>query len=90
MNQDFDLIVSTGVLHHLAVPEAGIKALAQHLRNFKNLKFAGSIFPMIFSGDAAPEINAGLSARQHVRTVVIASYNFRHKSRGMGFFAMFW
>jgi hypothetical protein len=25
-----------------------------------------------------------------VRTVVIASYNFRHKSRGMGFFAMFW
>lgn len=59
-------------------------------RNFKNHKFAGSIFPMIFSGDAAPEINAGLSARQHVRTVVIASYNFRHKSRGMGFFAMFW
>ena len=32
LNQDFDLIVSTGVLHHLAVPEAGIKALAQHLR----------------------------------------------------------
>ncbi len=32
LNQDFDLIVSTGVLHHLAVPKAGIKALAQHLR----------------------------------------------------------
>jgi hypothetical protein len=45
---------------------------------------------MLFSGDAAPEFNAGLSARQHVRTVVIASYNFGHKPHGMGFFAMFW
>ncbi len=59
-------------------------------RNFKNHKFASSIFPMLFSGDAAPEFNAGLSARQHVRTVVIASYNFGHKPHGMGFFAMFW
>jgi SAM-dependent methyltransferase len=32
LNRDFDLIVSTGVLHHLAVPEAGIKALAECLR----------------------------------------------------------
>jgi SAM-dependent methyltransferase len=29
---EFDLIISTGVLHHLAVPEAGTKALAQCLR----------------------------------------------------------
>ena len=29
---DFDLIVSTGVLHHLADPAAGMKALAQCLR----------------------------------------------------------
>ncbi len=29
---DFDLIVSTGVLHHLADPSAGIKALAECLR----------------------------------------------------------
>ena len=32
LNRDFDLIVSTGVLHHLAVPEIGIKALSQCLR----------------------------------------------------------
>ena len=29
---DFDLVVSTGVLHHLAAPEAGMKALASCLR----------------------------------------------------------
>ena len=29
LGRDFDLIVSTGVLHHLAVPEAGMKSLAQ-------------------------------------------------------------
>ena len=29
---DFDLIVSTGVLHHLADPLAGMKALADCLR----------------------------------------------------------
>jgi SAM-dependent methyltransferase len=32
LRQDFDLIVSTGVLHHLADPPAGIKALADCLR----------------------------------------------------------
>ncbi len=32
LGRDFDLIVSTGVLHHLAVPELGMKALAQCLR----------------------------------------------------------
>lgn len=32
LKQDFDLIISTGVLHHLAVPEVGIKALADVLR----------------------------------------------------------
>ncbi len=30
--RDFDLIMSTGVLHHMASPEAGMKALAQCLR----------------------------------------------------------
>ena len=29
---DFDLIVSTGVLHHLADPQAGMKAVASCLR----------------------------------------------------------
>ena len=29
---DFDLIISTGVIHHLAVPEEGVKALANCLR----------------------------------------------------------
>ncbi len=42
------------------------------------------------SGDGAPEINAGLSPIKPARTVVIASYDFRSKPRGMGFFAMFW
>ena len=32
LNRDFGLIVSTGVLHHLAVPENGMKALAKCLR----------------------------------------------------------
>ena len=32
LGQDFDLIVSTGVLHHLAEPEVGMKALADCLR----------------------------------------------------------
>jgi len=32
LHQDFDLIISTGVLHHLAAPEAGMKALASCLR----------------------------------------------------------
>ena len=32
LNQDFDLIISTGVLHHLASPEVGIRALSQCLR----------------------------------------------------------
>lgn len=45
---------------------------------------------MIFSGDNAPEINAGLSAGQPLRIVVIVSYDFRPKPHGMGFFAMFW
>ncbi|MCH9668682.1 MAG: class I SAM-dependent methyltransferase [Actinomycetia bacterium] len=32
LERDFDLIVSTGVLHHLADPEVGMKALAKCLR----------------------------------------------------------
>ena len=32
LGQDFDLIVSTGVLHHLADPQIGMNALAQQLR----------------------------------------------------------
>ena len=32
LNRDFDLVVSTGVLHHLAEPKAGMKALAGCLR----------------------------------------------------------
>lgn len=32
LQQDFDLIISTGVLHHLASPEVGIQALAPCLR----------------------------------------------------------
>jgi SAM-dependent methyltransferase len=32
LNRDFDLIVSTGVLHHLAEPKIGMKALANCLR----------------------------------------------------------
>jgi SAM-dependent methyltransferase len=32
LDQDFDLIISTGVLHHLADPLAGMKALASCLR----------------------------------------------------------
>jgi SAM-dependent methyltransferase len=32
LNRDFDLIMSTGVLHHLANPEAGMAALASCLR----------------------------------------------------------
>jgi SAM-dependent methyltransferase len=32
LNRDFDLIVSTGVLHHMAEPKAGMKALAACLR----------------------------------------------------------
>ncbi len=32
LGRDFDLIVSTGVLHHMASPEAGMKALASCLR----------------------------------------------------------
>ena len=32
LNRDFDLIVSTGVLHHMADPKAGMKSLAACLR----------------------------------------------------------
>lgn len=32
LNRDFDLIVSTGVLHHMAEPKVGMKALAACLR----------------------------------------------------------
>jgi len=32
LNRDFDLIVSTGVLHHMAEPKSGMKALAACLR----------------------------------------------------------
>jgi SAM-dependent methyltransferase len=32
LGRDFDLVVSTGVLHHLASPEAGMQALASCLR----------------------------------------------------------
>lgn len=32
LNQSFDLVVSTGVLHHMAKPKAGMKALAEVLR----------------------------------------------------------
>lgn len=32
LGHDFDLIISTGVLHHLAEPNAGMRALAQCLR----------------------------------------------------------
>jgi SAM-dependent methyltransferase len=32
LGRDFDLIVSTGVLHHMASPEAGMQALAARLR----------------------------------------------------------
>lgn len=32
LNRDFDLILSTGVLHHMASPETGMKALAGCLR----------------------------------------------------------
>ncbi len=32
LDRDFDLVVSTGVLHHLAEPEAGMRALADVLR----------------------------------------------------------
>jgi SAM-dependent methyltransferase len=32
LGQDFDLVVSTGVLHHMASPEAGMRALAGCLR----------------------------------------------------------
>lgn len=32
LKRDFDLIVTTGVLHHLAEPRAGMKALAGYLR----------------------------------------------------------
>jgi SAM-dependent methyltransferase len=32
LSQDFDLIVCTGVLHHLADPEAGLSALSQRLK----------------------------------------------------------
>ncbi|MGB6888267.1 MAG: class I SAM-dependent methyltransferase [Mycobacterium sp.] len=32
LKQDFDLIISTGVLHHLAEPKVGMKALAEVLR----------------------------------------------------------
>ena len=45
---------------------------------------------MIFSGNFAPKINAGLSARNPARTVVIASYDFRRKPLGMGFLTIFW
>jgi len=33
LGRDFDLIISTGVLHHLASPELGLKALARCLRS---------------------------------------------------------
>lgn len=32
LNRDFDLIVSTGVLHHLADPQKGLQSLSKHLR----------------------------------------------------------
>ena len=32
LRRDFDLIISTGVLHHMASPEVGMRALAQRLR----------------------------------------------------------
>ena len=32
LGRDFDLVVSTGVLHHMASPEAGMQALARRLR----------------------------------------------------------
>jgi len=32
LGRDFDLVMSTGVLHHMADPEAGMKALAEVLR----------------------------------------------------------
>jgi SAM-dependent methyltransferase len=32
LNRDFDLVISTGVLHHLADPEAGMASLAAVLR----------------------------------------------------------
>lgn len=32
LQRDFDLIISTGVLHHMASPETGMKALAECLR----------------------------------------------------------
>ena len=32
LGRDFDLVVSTGVLHHMASPEAGMRALAARLR----------------------------------------------------------
>jgi len=32
LDRDFDLVISTGVLHHLADPDAGLRALAQCLR----------------------------------------------------------
>ena len=32
LGRDFDLVVSTGVLHHMASPEAGMQALAARLR----------------------------------------------------------
>ncbi len=32
LGQDFDLVISTGVLHHLADPKAGMQALADRLR----------------------------------------------------------
>src|SRR5262249_62235213 len=32
LDEDFDLIISTGVLHHLADPEAGLRALRSVLR----------------------------------------------------------
>lgn len=32
LGQDFDLVVSTGVLHHMADPKVGMKAIAQVLR----------------------------------------------------------
>ena len=33
LGRDFDLVVSTGVLHHMASPEAGMRALAARLRS---------------------------------------------------------
>ncbi len=32
LNRSFDLVISTGVLHHLADPKVGLKALAEKLR----------------------------------------------------------